>query len=92
MWVPECEVFAKNMSYPIGGLRWNRSDANLAKSIDGPNACRGDYAYSLRNLGNQRRTAVQRSSAKMKLRTLTSIKTRWTKKLGALAGLVTREE
>jgi hypothetical protein len=41
---PQCDVVAKNRIRPIGRLRWDRLGGNFAKSIDGLNDCRADYA------------------------------------------------
>jgi len=42
---PQCEVVAKNISRPIGRLRWDTLGGNVAKFIDGPDDCRADYVH-----------------------------------------------
>jgi hypothetical protein len=51
---PQCDVVVKNRSRPIGRLRWNSLGGNFAKSIDGPNNCRADYALTRLEIKSER--------------------------------------
>ncbi len=57
---PQCELVAKNISRPIGRMRWSKLRGNFAKSIDGPSAVQ---ASAIKDRSNGTKLRAKASAA-----------------------------